>query len=457
MKKVLSLLLGVALVISSQVAISASASAGNTYVDRDLTINDEEYSVVEFPSPGPGLYQVGFYTEGEEVGGVAHLIDPSGGELYAIDFNTNTLPIYFDIDAGGLYSFIVELGEGEPESDLSIVVEDAMMEIAGGASSSSGTSSGGKTSSPKDPKTVTKYVPVKKTKAQAAAAPSVKYAYMYFVDQDKVFREIMGTGWKNFFGFRSRDSKSPLGGTFIFSGKYPAGSEIRIQVKEIAASRKTREENFTINPKDIKVSKKSGSNVVSFTTSSQKIRGDSLYQGSLVIEDPDSGKFLYVDSTEIAVDYKMSLFCSSSLFALTAIRDTSKGFLQSVVLLSTAVNGVFNDIIGDEKLEDMPFAKRTQILKKLMALSKAGEAAATGLELIDFAEATAAGDKVKIKVMIKGKIDAKLKSYIDIKPTNKAEVAYATFTATTEQAATLTKFLANQGKANGDLISSTCS
>jgi hypothetical protein len=58
MKKVLSLLLGVALVISSQVAISASASAGNTYVDRDLTINDEEYSVVEFPSPGPGLYQV---------------------------------------------------------------------------------------------------------------------------------------------------------------------------------------------------------------------------------------------------------------------------------------------------------------------------------------------------------------------------------------------------------------
>ena len=457
MRKAISLIIGLALVITVQSPISAIASGGITYLEKNLIMNEDEYSIAEFRSPGPGLYQVGFYTDGEEVGGVAHLIDPTGGELYSIDFSTNVLPIYFDLDSGGVYTFILELGQGEPESDVSVVVEDAMLEVASSGTSSSGSTSSGTVLKPKDPSTVTKYVPVKKSKAEAASAPTVKYAYMYFVDQAKVFNEIIGTGWKNFFGFRSRDSQSALGATFIFSGNLPSNPDITVQVTEIAASSKTRKEHFAVSPKSVKLVKKSGNNTITFLTSSQKIRGDSLYQGSIVVRDPKTDKVLYYDKTDISVDYKMSLGCSTSLFALTAIRDTSKGFLQSVVLLSTAVNGVFNDIIGDDTLEKMPLAKRTQILKKLMALNKAGEAAATGLELIDFAEATASGDKVKIRVLIKGKIDEKLKSYIEVKPTNKAQVAYATFTATREQAASLTSFLASQGKANGDLISNTCS
>jgi hypothetical protein len=457
MRRLFSLIVVVALIITAQTPISAFASGGNIYLEKELSLNEDEYSIAEFTSPGPGLYQVGFYTDGEEVGGVAHLIDPTGGELYSIDFSTNILPIYFDVDLGGVYTFLLELGQGEPDSDISIVVEDAMLEIATGGSTSSGSTSSGTVTKPKDPSTVTKYVPVKKTKAQAASAPAVKYAYMYFVEQEKVFNEIIGTGWKNFFGFRSRDSQSSLGATFIFSGNLPSKPDISVQVTEIAASSKTREENFTVSPKSVKLVRKNGNNTITFTTSSQKIRGDSLYQGSIVVRDPNTDKVLYYDKTDISVDYKMSLGCSSSLFALTAIRDTSKGFLQSVVLLSTAVNGVFNDIIGNDTLEKMPLAKRTQILKKLMALNKAGEAAATGLELMDFVEATTSGDKVKIKVLIKGKIDDKLKSYIEVKPTNKAQVAYATFTATREQAASLTSFLASQGKANGELISSTCS
>jgi hypothetical protein len=457
MRKSLALVIGLAMLITTQSPITAFAGDGVAYLEKEVNLNEDEYSIAEFTSPGPGLYQVGFYTDGEEVGGVAHLIDPTGGELYSIDFSTNTLPIYFDVDSGGVYTFLLELGQGEPDSDISIVVEDAMLEIAGGGSSTSGSASSGAVTRPKDSSAVTKYVPAKKTKTQAASAPAVKYAYMYFVEQDKVFKEIIGTGWKNFFGFRSRDSQSSLGATFIFSGNLPSKPDISVQVTEIAANSKTQEENFTINPKNVILVKKNGNNTITFSTSSQKIRGDSLYQGSVVVRDPKTDKVLYYDKTDISVDYKMSLGCSTSLFALTAIRDTSKGFLQSVVLLSTAVNGVFNDIIGSDTLEKMPLAKRTQILKKLMALSKAGEAASTGLELIDFAEATASGDKVKIKVLIKGKIDEKLKSYLEIKPTNKAQQAVVTFTATAEQAATLTQFLTKQGKANGDLISTTCS
>ena len=62
-----------------------------------------------------------------------------------------------------------------------------------------------------------------------------------------------------------------------------------------------------------------------------------------------------------------------------------------------------------------------------------------------------------MKILVKGKITKELKEKFEIKPSNTAGQFYVEVNATREQSADLVKFMATQGKANGDLISGTCS
>lgn len=65
--------------------------------------------------------------------------------------------------------------------------------------------------------------------------------------------------------------------------------------------------------------------------------------------------------------------------------------------------------------------------------------------------------RVKVKILVKGKVTKELKDKFDIKSSTTAGQFYVEVNATREQSADLVKFMATQGKANGDLISGTCS
>ena len=434
--------------IGGQAIVIPAAQAATTYVDATFYVNDESYAAIDFQAPRAGDYQISFFTDGDEVGGVAVVVAESAGEIYSIDFSTNELPLVFSLDKGGIYTFLVTLGLDQPESEINLVIEDAQVV----------TEESTPTKAPGSPpvKIVPKYSPPKKTATQASQALTTKYRYMYFVDDKKVMEDVFGTGWKNAFGFMSRDSTSALGGQYIFSGKLPAKYRTKIEITEFAKDQNAKLQKFTVSQKDIHVTTKNGINVLTFTSSVGKIRGSSKYVALLYLYDSSTNKIAYYRNADVTLDYKMSLLCSSTLFTLLTVRDTSVGFLKSVSLLSTAVNGVFSDVIGEETLAKMKIVKRTKILEKLLSLNKAGTISSQGLDLIEFAGAVGEGDRVKMKLLIKGKITNELKSKYEITPT-KAGQFYVVVDASREQAADLVKFMANQGSANGDQISATCS
>jgi hypothetical protein len=445
-KKALALLSLIA-IFCGQILIAPVAQAATTYVDTTFTVNDESYAAIDFQAPRAGNYQVSFFTDGDEVGGVAVVVADPGGEIYSIDFSTNELPLVFALDKGGIYTFLVTLGLDQPESEINLVIEDAQVVTE--------ESTPGSTSTSTPVKIVPKYSPKKKTATQVSQALTTKYRYMYFVEYDKVMKDVFGTGWKNFGGLMSRDSKSALGGKFIFSGKLPAKYRTKIEIMEFARDQDAKLQTFTVVKNEITTT--NGMNVLTFTSSVGKIRGSSKYVALLYIYDTSTNKVAYYRNADVSLDYKMSLLCSSTLLTLTTLRDTSVGFLKSVSLLSTAVNGVFADVIGDGALAKMNPAKRAKILNALLKINKAGTIADQGLDLIEFAGAVGEGDRVKMKILVKGKITKELKEKFEIKPSNTAGQFYVEVNATREQSADLVKFMATQGKANGDLISGTCS
>ena len=447
--KKLVVFLSLIAVFCGQILIAPSAQAATTYVDATFYVNDESYAAIDFQAPRAGDYQVSFFTDGDEVGGVAVVVAESAGEIYSIDFSTNELPLVFSLDKGGIYTFLVTLGLDQPESEINLVIEDAQVV----------TEESTPTKAPGSPpvKIVPKYSPPKKTATQVSQALTTKYRYMYFVDDKKVMEDVFGTGWKNAFGFMSRDSISALGGQYIFSGKLPAKYRTKIEITEFAKDQNAKLQKFTVSQKDIHVTTKNGTNVLTFTSSVGKIRGSSKYVALLYLYDSSTNKIAYYRNADVSLDYKMSLLCSSTLFTLLTVRDTSVGFLKSVSLLSTAVNGVFSDVIGEGALAKMSPVKRTKILNALLKINKAGTIADQGLDLIEFAGAVGEGDRVKMKILIKGKITNELKSKYEIKPSTKAGQFYVVVDASREQAADLVKFMANQGSANGDQISATCS
>ena len=445
-KKSMVLLSMVAL-IGGQALIIPQAQAATTYVDTTFTVNDESYAAIDFQAPRAGNYQVSFFTDGDEVGGVAVVVADPGGEIYSIDFSTNELPLVFALDKGGIYTFLVTLGLDQSESEINLVIEDAQVVTE--------ESTPGSTTTTTPIKIVPKYSPKKKTATQVSQALTTKYRYMYFVEYDKVMKDVFGTGWKNFGGLMSRDSKSALGGKFIFSGKLPAKYRTKIEIMEFARDQDAKLQTFTVVKNEITTT--NGMNVLTFTSSVGKIRGSSKYVALLYIYDTSTNKVAYYRNADVSLDYKMSLLCSSTLLTLTTLRDTSVGFLKSVSLLSTAVNGVFADVIGDGALAKMNPAKRAKILNALLKINKAGTIADQGLDLIEFAGAVGEGDRVKMKILVKGKITKELKEKFEIKPSNTAGQFYVEVNATREQSADLVKFMATQGKANGDLITGTCS
>ena len=445
-KKALALL-SLITVFCGQILIAPVAQASVTYVDTTFTVNDESYAAIDFQAPRAGNYQVSFFTDGDEVGGVAVVVADPGGEIYSIDFSTNELPLVFALDKGGIYTFLVTLGLDQSESEINLVIEDAQVVTE--------ESTPGSTSTTAPVKIVPKYSPKKKTATQVSQALTTKYRYMYFVEYDKVMKDVFGTGWKNFGGLMSRDSKSALGGKFIFSGKLPAKYRTKIEIMEFARDQDAKLQTFTVVKNEITTT--NGMNVLTFTSSVGKIRGSSKYVALLYIYDTSTNKVAYYRNADVSLDYKMSLLCSSTLLTLTTLRDTSVGFLKSVSLLSTAVNGVFADVIGDGALAKMNPAKRAKILNALLKINKAGTIADQGLDLIEFAGAVGEGDRVKMKILVKGKITKELKEKFEIKQSNTAGQFYVEVNATREQSADLVKFMATQGKANGDLISGTCS
>ncbi|MCX6443504.1 MAG: hypothetical protein NTW43_04955 [Actinobacteria bacterium] len=414
-------------------------------MDSTFSVNDESYAAIDFQAPRAGEYQVSFFTDGEEVGGVAVVVADPGGEIYSIDFSTNELPIVFTLDKGGLYTFLITLGLDQPESEINMVIEDAQAvteENTPGSTTTTGPA-----------KVVPKYVPKKKTVTQVSQELTTKYRYMYFVNNDEVLKKVFGTSWKNAFGFMSRDAQSALGGKFIFSGKLPAKYRIKMEIMEFAKDQNAKLETFTVIKKEIETT--NGINVLTFTSSVGKIRGSSRYMALLYIYDSSTNKVAYYRNADISLDYKMSLLCSSTLLTLTTLQDTSVGFLKSVSLLSTAVNGVFTEVLGEGPLAKMAPAKRAKILGKLLSLNKAGTIASQGLDLIEFAGAVGAGDRVQMKILVKGKITKELKDKFDIQP-YKAGQFYVVVNATREQSADLVKFMSTQGSANGDAITATC-
>ena len=432
--------------IGGQALILPEAQAATTYVDSTFTVNDESYAAIDFQAPRAGDYQVSFFTDGEEVGGVAVVVADPGGEIYSIDFSTNELPLVFAVDKGGIYTFLVTLGLDQPESEINMVIEDAQAVTE--------ESTPGSTTTTAPAKIVPKYVPNKKTVTQVSQELTTKYRYMYFVNDKKVMEDVFGTGWKNAGGFMSRDSTSALGGQYIFSGKLPAKYRIKIEIMEFAEDQDAKLQTFTIVKKEMKTT--NGINVLTFTSSVGKIRGSSRYTALLYIYDSSTNKVAYYRNADISLNYKMSLLCSSTLLTLTTLRDTSVATLKSVSLLSTAVNGVFTEVLGEGPLAKIAPAKRAKILGKLLSLNKAGTIASQGLDLIEFAGAVGAGDRVKMKVLIKGKITKELREKYGAKPANKAGEFYAVIDATREQSADLVKFMSTQGSANGDAITATC-
>lgn len=435
-------------VFCAQIVIAPSAQAATTYVDTTFTVNDESYAAIDFQAPQAGDYQVSFFTDGDEVGGVAVVVADPGGEIYSIDFSTNELPLVFTLEKGGIYTFLVTLGLDQLESEINLVIEDAQAV----PEESTPTKAPGST----PVKIIPKYSPPKKTATQVSQALTTKYRYMYFVDDKKVTEDVFGTGWRNAFGFMSRDSTSALGGQYIFSGKLPAKYRTKIEIMEFAEDQDAKLQTFTVSQKNIRVTTKNGTNVLTFTSSVGKIRGNSKYMALLYLYDANTNKIAYYRNADISLDYKMSLLCSSTLSTLLTVRDTSVGFLKSVSLLSTAVNGVFADVIGEGALAKMNPAKRAKILNALLKINKAGTIADQGLDLIEFAGAVGEGDRVKMKILVKGKITKELKDKFDIKPASKAGQFYVVVDATREQSADLVKFMSTQGNANGDQITATC-
>ena len=444
--KKLVITLSVGALLSSQALILPEAQAATMYVDTNITVDDEGYTAIDFQAPRAGDYQVSFFTDGDEVGGVAVVVADPGGEIYSIDFSTNVLPIVFTLDKGGLYTFLITLGLDQLESEINMVIEDAQAVTE--------ENTPGSTTTTAPAKIIPKYIPKKKTATQVSQALTTKYRYMYFVNDKKVMEDVFGTGWKNAGGFMSRDSTSALGGQYIFSGKLPAKYRIKIEIMEFAEDQDAKLQTFTIVKKEMKTT--NGINVLTFTSSVGKIRGSSRYTALLYIYDSSTNKVAYYRNADISLNYKMSLLCSSTLLTLTTLRDTSVATLKSVSLLSTAVNGVFADVIGEESLEKMNKGKKAKILNALLKINKAGTIADQGLDLIEFAGAVGEGDRVKMKVLVKGKITKELKDKFEIKPSDKAGQFYVVVNATREQSADLVKFMATQGNANGDLITATC-
>ena len=175
--------------IGGQALVLPEAQAANIYVDTTFTVNDESYAAIDFQAPRAGDYQVSFFTNDDEVGGVAVVVADPGGEIYSIDFSTNVLPIVFTLDKGGLYTFLVTLGLDQPESEINLVIEDAQVV----PEESTPTKAPGSTPA----KIIPKYSPPKKTATQVSQALTTKYRYMYFVENDKVMKDVLGTGWKN--------------------------------------------------------------------------------------------------------------------------------------------------------------------------------------------------------------------------------------------------------------------
>lgn len=451
-----SRLLAALMVFVLTATLNNTAYAQGEVLEARFRASADSYAIIDFLLPSAGKYEFSIYPEEEDVGGVAQIFSNKEGELYFVDFYGNFLAYPFEVSSGGEHSLIVQLDETESPQFLNLIIEPKSNTNTGSVIYTQARVS---YITAKKGKTVNSSSANKSSEVNARDSEfSNVYSYIKFADQKAAFDPVFGTGWRNIFGLWSKDGKSPLSGTFSFKGKLDKGLVTRIYISEILKNGQISNQKFRIARQNIR--EKAGITTVEFTTDQGIIRGNSLYKAIFTIQKGTGGDIIYRNFATLSLDYKMSLKCSSSLLALTLTRDTSKGFLQAVSLTANAVNGVVSDIVQGSPISKIGFVKRNKILNKLLKygeLQAAGDAASLGLDLIDFSEAVAEGNNVRIKAIVKGKITDKVKEELKLKTTSKTGQFVLNVVATRDEALDFVDFLANQGAENGDLISTTCS
>lgn len=276
------------------------------------------------------------------------------------------------------------------------------------------------------------------------------------IDWSSVSEKIFGTGIKNWFGFRSRDASSVVVTSYIMKGEIPkaAAFEFTLEESRYENGRKVLLNSYILKP--LPTEQKGTVYRISGSTDQPiKIRGDSLYVGSLKIYD-GQGAYRGYALSFYSIDYKMKLACSSKLFVATGVLDTSKILLgladniESWVLLFVKEN---LDQLGISKLSKKD---KLDVTNKIFArFGLAGR----GLDLIEIIEAKRNGDNVAVQVIVKERIEKEVYGLVSKKLPNSTYLV--TLSMTVEDAWNLLKDLSaitqKEGKENGQLISEVCS
>lgn len=275
------------------------------------------------------------------------------------------------------------------------------------------------------------------------------------LDWPSVSEKIFGTGIKNWFGFRSRDASSLVVTSYIMKGEIPKAAtfEFTLEESRYENGRKVLLNSYILKPLPTEqkgtVFRISGS-----TDQPIKIRGDSLYEGSLKIYD-GQGAYRGYAFSYYSIDYKMKLACSTKLFAATAVLDTSKTVLGLIDNI-----GSWLDLLVKENFDKLGVSKlssksKLDITNKLFAPYGWAD---RGLSLIEIVEAKRNGDTVKVQVIVKERIEKDVYGLVSKKLPNSTYLV--TLSMTVEDASNLLKDLSaitEKGKENGQFISEVCS
>lgn len=272
----------------------------------------------------------------------------------------------------------------------------------------------------------------------AVASPGLVAAYVTPADWADVSNTVYGTGIRNFFGLRSRTATTALPGMFVFDQTVASSVQPQISIWE-----------STIEGKKVKISGPSKSGFtriqkgdrtgLKFLTPKLKVHGDRNYIAVLELRDGTSSQGKY--ETSFSLEYSMSVGCAlPSLLSMT-VRDTSKGFLSLVSLVSTTLQATVEKVIPKK----LSAAKRAQLLAVIRKANVAGLAADEGLKLIDIAEVYANGEDVAVELVVQKTEEVLSKNFKTVE-----------VTLTAEQALELAKLLSEQGGLNADKVSKAC-
>jgi hypothetical protein len=298
----------------------------------------------------------------------------------------------------------------------------------------------------------------------AVSSPIGLYAYMVqpigqnwnLTKWDEVSKAIYGTGFKNWLGFRSRESKSPIEATFILKGTWPKNPEYVVKFVERRANG-TGGNIITANYSELRVKSTGQNHVVTVPSKAAVIRGDSVYIASIEVKDGTGVAVRGRHSLSFSLDYKMSLGCSSALLVLQSVRDTSKATLSTISWALTTTVLIVNDTLNKSGITKLGPAKTIELEKKLATLTGYAAFADLGVDLINAEAALSSGDKTLIRTTVTGIITNRVKGAVAQTIDRKAGTTVLEWELDRQAAVDLLGFLQTQGKVNGEFITDNCS